>query len=47
MANVVPAVQCVFTPDGKKLPQLLEETFRLYLRRILSEQEEPAVQYNR
>lgn len=47
MANVVPDVRCVFTPDEKKLPELLEETFRLYLRRILAEQEEPAVQCSR
>lgn len=47
MANVIPAVQCVFTPDGKKLPELMEESFRLYLRRIPAEQEEQAVPYDR
>lgn len=47
MAKVIPAVQCVFTPDGKTLSEILEETFRLYLRRILAQQEDSAVQYNR
>lgn len=32
-----PEVQCIFSSDPKSLPELLKESFRLYLRRILTE----------
>ena len=31
-----PVVRCVFESAERTLPELLEETFRLYLRRILA-----------
>lgn len=31
-----PVVRCVFAPGGKNLAELLEESFRLYLRRVLA-----------
>lgn len=36
MPKSVPVVRCVFAPAGSALSELLEESFRLYLRRILA-----------
>lgn len=32
-----PEVQCIFSSESKSLPELLQESFRLYLSRILTE----------
>ena len=37
MKKDTPVVHCVFTEAEKNLPELLEESFRLYLRRILAD----------
>ena len=36
MPRSKPIVHCVFTKNEKNLPELLEESFRLYLHRILA-----------
>lgn len=36
MKKNTPVVHCVFTEADKNLSELLEESFRLYLRRILA-----------
>lgn len=43
MQNRLLAVHCVFAPDGPALSALVEQSFRLYLRRVLDAetQEEP------
>ena len=44
MAKKEIVVRCVFGEGEKDLPQLLEESFRVYLRRILAEETGGAVQ---
>ena len=44
MAKKEIVVRCVFGKGEKELPQLLEESFRVYLRRILAEETGGAVQ---
>lgn len=34
--NTMPVVHCEYSEEGKSLPLLLEEAFRLYLARILA-----------
>lgn len=43
----LPIVHCIYadTKAEKSLPEILEESFRLYLIRILAEAEQPVVQY--
>ena len=36
MPKNAPVVRCVFKSAERALPELLEESFRLYLRRILA-----------
>lgn len=45
--NNLPVVYCEYAEGEKILPQLLEESFRLYLGRILVAMEQPIVQYKR
>lgn len=47
MKQTVPTVHCVYTEAEKSLPQLLEESFRLYLIRILAASGQSDVQYHR
>ena len=45
MKQPVPTVHCIYTDEAEKsLAQLLEESFRLYLVRILATPEKPVVQ---
>ena len=44
MTKTPPTVRCVFASDGKMLPELLEECFQLYLRRILTQAGEAVLQ---
>lgn len=37
MQNGLPIVHCVYAESGKDIPEILEEAFRQYLRRILAE----------
>jgi len=43
----LPIVHCIYadTKAEKSLPEILEESFRLYLIRLLDEAEQPVVQY--
>lgn len=43
----MPAVRCEYAQAGNSLAQLLEESFRLYLSRILATQAPAAVQPSR
>ncbi len=45
--NSVPAVHCEYAKADQKLPQLLEESFRLYLARILAAPRPDAVSCRR
>ena len=45
--NSVPAVHCEYAKEGMALPQLLEESFRLYLARILAAPRPAAVSCRR
>lgn len=36
-------VCCVFAPEGQELNVLIEQSFRLYLRRTAAEQDEPGL----
>ena len=47
MKQTLPTVHCVYTEAEKSLPELLEESFRLYLIRILANPEKPTVQIRR
>lgn len=40
MKKNTPNVRCVFTQADKNLQKLVEESFRLYLRRILAQEQE-------
>ena len=44
MNHTLPVVYCIYTEAEKSLAELLEESFRLYLVRILATSEEPVVQ---
>ena len=44
MKQTVPIVHCTYTEAEKSLAELLEESFRLYLVRILATAEKPVVQ---
>lgn len=47
MKKKLPVVRCVYTETEKSLDELLEESFRLYLGRILAAMEHPIVQCKR
>lgn len=47
MRETAVAVQCEFDPEGKTVPELLEESFALYLRRILADAGPDAAQFPR
>lgn len=42
----MPTVNCCYADTGKTLPELLEESFRLYLIRALASAEKPEGQYH-
>lgn len=44
MKQTLPVVHCIYTEAEKSLAELLEESFRLYLVRILVTTEKPVVQ---
>lgn len=44
MKQTLPVVHCIYTEAEKSLAELLGESFRLYLVRILATSEEPVVQ---
>ena len=44
MKQTLPVVHCIYTEAEKSLEELLEESFRLYLVRILATTEKPVVQ---
>lgn len=44
MKQTLPVVHCIYTEAEKSLAELLEESFRLYLVRILATSEETVVQ---
>ena len=44
MKQTLPVVHCTYTEAEKSLVELLEESFRLYLIRILATSEKPVVQ---
>lgn len=44
MKQTLPDVKCCYSDTGKSLPELLEESFRLYLIRSLALPEKPDVQ---
>lgn len=44
MKQTLPVVHCIYTEAEKSLAELLEESFRLYLVRILTTSEETVVQ---
>lgn len=44
MRQDLPVVHCIYTEAEKSLAELLEESFRLYLVRILATPEKPVVQ---
>ena len=44
MKQTLPVVHCIYTEAEKSLAELLEESFRLYLVRILETSEKPVVQ---
>lgn len=43
MKQTLPVVYCIYTETEKSLAELLEESFRLYLVRILATSEKPVV----
>ena len=43
MKQTLPVVHCIYTEAEKSLAELLEESFRLYLVRILATSEESVV----
>ena len=43
MKQTLPVVHCIYTEAEKSLAELLEESFRLYLVRILATSEEPVL----
>lgn len=47
MKKTLPIVRCIYTESEKSLDELLEESFRLYLVRILATPEKSVVQYFR
>lgn len=47
MAKKELIVRCVFGQGEKQLPELLEESFRVYLCRILAEKAEGTVEWKR
>jgi hypothetical protein len=42
--RALPDVCCVYAKEGKRLAEIIEESFRLYLRRILAESGDAAIQ---
>ena len=44
MKQTLPVVHCTYTEAEKSLAELLEESFRLYLVRILARADKPVVQ---
>lgn len=44
MNHELPVVRCIYTKGEKTLEELIEESFRLYLIRILSTPVKPVVQ---
>lgn len=44
MKQTLPVVQCIYTEAEKSLAELLEESFRFHLVRILATPEKPVVQ---
>ena len=44
MKQTLPVVHCIYTEAEKSLAELLEESFRFYLIRILATPEKPVVQ---
>ena len=44
MKHPVPTVHCIYTETEKNIADLLNESFRLYLIRILATPEKPVVQ---
>ena len=44
MKQTLPVVHCIYTEAEKSLAELLEESFRLHLVRILATSEETVVQ---
>lgn len=44
MKQTLPVVRCIYTEAERSLADLLEESFRLYLIRILATPEKPVVQ---
>ena len=44
MEQTLPVVHCIYTEAEKSLAELLEESFRLYLVRILASSEKHVVQ---
>ncbi len=44
MKQTLPVVHCIYTETEKSLAELLEESFRLYLFRIIATSEETVVQ---
>ena len=47
MQNKPLVIYCEFTSSKKKLPEILEEDFRLYLARILANNDSDAVSCSR
>ncbi len=47
MKKTLPIVRCIYIESEKSLDELLEESFRIYLIRILATPEKPVVQYFR
>lgn len=45
--NKLPIVHCSYCDTGRSLSEILEESFRLYLNRILGSLEKPAAQNKR
>ena len=43
MKQTLPVVHCIYTKAEESLAELLEESFRLYLVRILATSEKPVV----
>ncbi|MCD8382762.1 MAG: hypothetical protein LUC30_07600 [Clostridiales bacterium] len=47
MKKAVPVVHCDYAKDGKSLSELIEESFRSYLIRIIAATDGDVVQYPR
>ena len=45
MKQTSPVVHCLYTEAEKSLAELLEDSFRIYLVRILAAPEKPVVQW--